>query len=304
MTSLDSAPEFVIVDRREILGLAIALPVVASTLVSETSMATESESDETRIIDSNVSLFQWPFQRLPLDTVPELVSKLRSLNVIQAWAGTFEGLLHRDTTAVNDRLVAACDQYAELIPIGSINPMVPGWQSDLDRCIRHHNMQGIRLHPSYHGYSISDSIFAELLQQCAVLGCFVQIAVAMQDNRTQNALVQVQDVSLAPLGDALQETPGVRIQLLNARLRLEELQHVRHLPNVFLDTARVDGTDAIPRLLNSVGKHRVLFGSHVPFLIPEASMIRVHESQQLDATALSAVYRENARSFAGTSNLS
>lgn len=303
MTRPASFPGPAILDRRELLSRAVATPVVASTLVSETSMAAESQSDEIRIIDSNVSLFQWPFQRLPLDTVPELVSRLRSLNVIQAWAGTFEGLLHRDTTAVNDRLTTACHEYAELIPVGSINPVLPGWQSDLERCIQHRNMPGIRLHPNYHGYSLSDPLFADLLQRCAALDCFVQIAVAMEDNRTQSTLVRVNDVNLAPLRKVLQRIPGVRIQLLNARLRPSELQYIRHLPNVFLDVARVDGTDAIPRLLSSVEQHRVLFGSHAPFLIPEAAMIRVHESQQLDAATLSAVYRENAHHFAGASNV-
>jgi len=285
-------------NRRDILSLALSVPA-ASALVPDTSMATDTEPAGIPIIDSNISLFQWPFRRLPLDTTKSIVARLRSLGVRQAWAGSFEALLHRNTTAVNDRLANACSQHTELIPIGSVNPGAIGWQTDLDRCIAHHQMPGIRLHPNYHGYTLSDEAFRELLQRCADAGRFVQIAVAMEDNRTQNKLVQVADVNLAPLAETSTGIPAARIQLLNARLRSAELEYTKHLPNVFFDTARVDGTDAIPNLTEIASTHRVLFGSHAPFLIPEAAMIRVHESQRLDAASLSAVYAENAKRFAG-----
>jgi len=298
-----STPADEMLSRRETLKLALAAPAV-SALVSESPMATDSESASFRIIDTNISLFQWPFQRLPLDTIPELVRRLRSLGVTQAWAGSFEGLLHRDTTAVNNRLAEACIDCSDLIPIGSINPMLPGWQEDLERCLQHHQMPGVRLHPNYHGYVLTDNPFIELLKRCSDSGCFVQIAVSMEDNRTQSTLVQAADVDLSPLGDVLSHMPAVRVQLLNCRLRPAQLGPVRHLSNVTLDTARVDGTDAIPQLVKAVGQERVLFGSHSPFLIPEAAMIRVHESQQLDTASLSAIYRDNALQFAAGESIS
>jgi predicted TIM-barrel fold metal-dependent hydrolase len=286
-------------NRREILRLAVTVPA-ASGLVPETSMATVPESDHVRIIDSNISLFQWPFRRLPLDTTPAIISRLKSLGVVQAWAGTFEGLLHRDLRAVNDRLAKECSAYSELIPIGSINPAATGWQNDLNRCIEQHQMPGIRLHPNYHGYALNDGRFEDLLQRCTNAGRFVQIAVAMEDNRTQNAIAEVADVNLAPLAQVVAGIPDARIQLLNARLRPAELNHVKHLSNVFFDTARVDGTDAISKLVDAVTRQRVLFGSHAPFLIAEAAMIRVHESSQLDVPSLMAVYGTNAQEFAGS----
>jgi predicted TIM-barrel fold metal-dependent hydrolase len=38
----------------------------------------------------------------------------------------------------------------------------------------------------------------------------------------------------------------------------------------------------------------VLFGTHAPFLIPEAALIRVHESAVLDEMGLHAVLSQNA----------
>lgn len=74
----------------------------------------------------------------------KLVKKLRSLGVTQAWAGSFEAILHRDMATVNQRLVRECRQSPELVPIGSVNPLLPDWENDLQRCFREHGMPAVR----------------------------------------------------------------------------------------------------------------------------------------------------------------
>lgn len=287
---MSPAPE---INRRDVLHLAVA-GGTASALLPATSGVVETDVPTIRIVDTNVSLFHWPFRRLPLENTATLVAKLRSLGIAQAWAGSYEGLLHRDIAAVNKRLTAACADYAELVPIGSINVTLPNWQDDLKRCVDDHSMPGIRLHPNYHGYTLSDPRFRELLQLATDAGIFVQLAVAMEDNRTQHALVRVADVDLTPLERLAQSASGLRIQILNARLQTTHIEQPGNLAGVFFDTARVDGTDGIPTLVGRVPSGRVLFGSHAPFLIPEAALIRVHESGQLPDEALRAVLSNNA----------
>ena len=97
----------------------------------------------------------------------------------------------------------------------------------------------------------------------------------------------------------MKDMPGARVQILNHNLRSPLLQQLGETPGVFFDTARVDGTDGVPQLVQSVPPGRVMFGSHAPFLIPEAALIRVHESGILEEASLWTVLSENAGQLFG-----
>jgi predicted TIM-barrel fold metal-dependent hydrolase len=267
-------------DRRDLFQSALA---GATAMVhSELAAGKESEPARFRVVDTNVNLFHWPFRRLPLDRTEVLVEKLRSLRIDHAWAGSFEGLLHRDITAVNRRVFDQCRQHPELTPIGSINPMLPDWQSDLKVCFQQFKVPAVRLHPNYHGYTLGDPIFADVLRRVASAGRLVQLCVAMEDARTQHPLVRVPDVDLSPLADVMTAIPRARVQLLNYRPNSSLLNSLALVPGLYFDTARVEGTDGVAALLRSVKAERVMFGTHAPFLIPEASLIRVAEANLND----------------------
>jgi predicted TIM-barrel fold metal-dependent hydrolase len=282
--------------RRDVLKLAATAGAMTALLPGDTRAADNDSRAAFRIVDTNVSLFHWPFRRLPLDETDALVEKLRTLGIAQAWAGSFESILHRDISGVNERLIAACQPVPELVPIGSVNPALPGWESDLQRCFEH-SMPGIRLHPNYHGYSLDDARFAELLKRATAAGQFIQIAASLEDGRTHSDLVRIADVDLSPLVNLLPAVPDARVQLLNHKLRAPLLGQLANTPGVYFDTARVEATDGVPLLVKSVPPGRVLFGTHAPFLIPEAALIRTHESGLLDDSSLRAVLAGNADSL-------
>ncbi|HUG69198.1 MAG TPA: amidohydrolase family protein [Pirellulaceae bacterium] len=279
--------------RRELFNAAIAVGA-GSLLGGDSARAVPQATPPSKTIDTNISLFQWPFRRLPLDDVEALVAKLRSLGIIEAWASSFEGVLHRDIAGVNSRLAEVCGRYPELIPIGCINPELPNWEDDLRRCIDDYHMPGIRLHPNYHGYTLADPRFRQLLERATSAGRFIQITVALEDTRTQHPMVQVPDVDLAPLSDLMRSHLGAKVQLLNDRPRGLLLDELAKTPGVYFDTARVEGTDGIKSLMQKIPRGRVMFGTHAPFLIPEAALIRTYESD-LGEEELQSLMWTNAR---------
>ncbi len=270
-------------DRRDWFRAAAGAGGAASALASLPSGVAGDEPWQPFWVDTNVSLFQWPFRRLPLDEPVRLVQRLRSLGIGRAWAGSYEALLHRDLRGVNDRVAEACAEHRELVPMGSINLSLPGWETDLQRCFATQGMIGIRVFPSYHGYRLDDPSFRRLLQASAEAGRPVQIAVTMEDPRTQHPRVRAADVDLRPLPEVLRGAPAAKVQILNLRPRSQTLEPLVAAPQIHFDVARMDGTRGIAQLIERVGVDRVCYGSGAPLLIPEAAAIRVSESRLHEA---------------------
>lgn len=250
------------------------------------------------LVDVNVYLSRWPFRRLPGDEPPALVAKLRAHGVVQAWAGSFDALLHRDMAAVNARLADACRRHGDglLVPFGAINPKLPGWEEDLDRCRGEYAMPGIRLHPNYHGYKLDDHDLARALERASDRGLVVQIAAMMEDERTQHPLVRVPHVDLTPLIELAGSLPRLRLVLLNA-FRLfppKTMESLAARPNVSFEIATLEGVGGVGNLIGKIGADRILFGSYYPFFCFESAALKLKESA-VEGADLAAITSGNAK---------
>jgi predicted TIM-barrel fold metal-dependent hydrolase len=255
----------------------------------------------TALIDTNVSLGRWPFRRLPLDDTAALVAKLRSNGVTQAWAGSFDALLHKDISAVNARLADECARHGEgiLLPFGALNPMLPDWEEDLRRCGELHKVRGVRLHPNYHGFKLAEPVFERLLQLASERGLIVQIAVSMEDERTLHPLVNVPPTDTAPLAPLMQKFPHARVQLLNAfrTIRGAPLQVLAKAGARF-EIATLESVAGVGKMLAEIDPATLLFGSGAPFYYFESAKLKLKESPLTEAQ-FAAVSAENARAFLG-----
>ncbi len=233
------------------------------------------------MIDVNVSVGPWPFRRFPGDTPADLVARLRHRGVTQAWAGTFEGIFHRDTSAANARLAKACASAGTgfLMPFGSVNPAAPGWKEDLRRCHEVHRMPGIRLHPNYHGYTLADAAFIEVLRAAGDRKLIVQLALNVEDERTQHPLMRIPPLDPSPLAQAVAAVPHVKLVVLN-RMRApagEALAALAHA-GVHFDFAMTEGVDGVGELMKQVSPQQLLLGSHSPFQYFDSALLKVKES--------------------------
>ena len=180
------------------------------------------------ITDVNVNLSRWPFRRLAGDEPAALVAKLRKMNVAQAWAGTFDGVFHKDI-AVSQRPSGERLQHlwirtpgpvwlgqSEAPELAGRSTTLPGRAQDA----------GIRLQPNYHGYKLEDPEFRKLLNLAAARKLVVQLALCMDDERTQHPLMRVPPVDCTPLADVIRGEPQLRLVILNAypQLRIETLR--------------------------------------------------------------------------------
>lgn len=265
--------------------LAGALSGTAARSIAATAAAAEP-SRATPRIDTNITLFQWPFRRLSLDTPAAMRGKLEEHQITQAWAGSFEGILQRDIAGVNQRLAEACrDSRGRLVPFGSINLNLPNWEEDVRRCHEIHRMPGVRLHPNYHGYTLADPQFKRLLVMTAERSLFVQIAVLMEDTRTQHPIMVVKDVDATPLPELMRAVPQARVMLLNSAKAVEGplFAKLTATPGLSYDIARVESAAGVGKLLRRSPPGRMVFGTHAPFFIYESALIKLYESELSDA---------------------
>jgi len=234
------------------------------------------------MIDVNVNLSRWPFRRLAGDDPEVLVSRLRKHTVTQAWAGTFDGILHKDLSSANERLANDCLSHGAgfLVPFGSVNPKLPDWQEDLRRCHEKYKMPGIRLHPNYHGYDLTNPIFAELLHLASACRLAVQLAVCVEDERTQHPLMRVPPVDLSPLPDVLKAEPKARVIILNSDplQNVDTLQKLLSAGNIYFDISMVERVGGVARLAQKASIKRVLFGSHYPLFYFDSALLKIRVS--------------------------
>jgi predicted TIM-barrel fold metal-dependent hydrolase len=282
-------------DRREFLKTVIAAAGVTALGPGSASPAIEAAG--AGLIDINVNLGRWPLRRVRYDDTAELASMLRSQGVIQAWAGSFEGLLHKDIAGVNTRLAEECRRTGKglLVPFGSVNPKLPDWKEDLRRCAEVHRMPGIRLNPNYHGYRLDDPDFLRLVRLAEERGLLVELALIMEDQRMMHPLLRVEPTDPGPLVNILKQTPGLRLVLVNAlrTLRNQPLVDLINAGEVYVEISMLDGFASVANLLAKVPANRVLFGSYAPLFYFEAAPLKLQESP-LDPGQLRAIRYENA----------
>lgn len=253
----------------------------------------------------------WPFRELKYGRTQALVARLRAHKIVQAWAGSFEALFHKQIDAVNRRLAeeSAARGGGVLVPVGSVNPIWPGWEEDMRRCQELYRMPGIRLYPGYHGYGLDHPAFERLLEVASRRGLFVQIVIRMEDERVHHTAVLAPAVNTAFLANVLRRLPDVRTQLLCA----DTVFRSGHLPalvertQVSFEISTLEGNGGILRMVEGghpnyrgrVPIDRLLFGSHAPLFPCESAVLKLFESP-LDRPQLDNLMHANARQFSKT----
>jgi uncharacterized protein len=301
------------INRREFLktsvvaGVAATLPksqAVAQTPVRAPQAAASGAAPG--IVDTNINLFEWPFRDLKYSNTDALVAKLKKHRIIEAWAGSFEALLHKNIAGVNERLAAECRAHGGgmLRPFGTVNLAWPDWEEDVRRCHEMFKMPGLRIYPGYQPFELAHPAFTSLLRMVSDRGLVLQIVFGMEDTRVHHPIINVGPVVSNPLIDALKANSEAKVQLLHfsGNLQGTDLRALMTQTKAMIDISRWEGNGALGRMIGTapnstaarVPVDRVLFGSHAPFFPIETALLKLVESP-VDQAQLLAIAQGNAR---------
>lgn len=261
------------------------------------------------IIDTNVNLFGWPFRKLKYSDTGALVAKLRKHRVVEAWAGSFDALLHKDIAGVNERLAAECRTRGEglLVPFGSVNLAWTDWEDDVRRCHEVHRMPGLRIYPGYQPFDLKHPGLKRLVSLVAERGLILQIVFQMEDPRVHHPLTKLDVIDSRPLLEVLKGAPNAKVELLHfsGNVQGSDLAALVKETSARIDISRWEGNGAVGRMIGAtpeknaavrVPVERVLFGSHAPYFPLETGILKLIESP-LNPEQLHAIMQGNARKW-------
>ncbi len=216
------------------------------------------------MIDVNVSLGCWPFQRFAISTAAELTEHLRGEGITQAWVSAMESVLYPDPDIYDDLLFEQLADIDMLRPVKTVNPTLPNWRESLERA-----GHAIKLYPNYHKYRLDDDRVMALCETDRI----VMIHMRIDDERNQSSLLQVPGVHPHELIALAQRRPDTTFVALCA-YRAEAIELATCAPNILVDLSFVELLDTVKNLLEQVSAEQVLFGSHTPMLYTRSAVLK------------------------------
>jgi len=225
------------------------------------------------MIDVNVSLGRWPFQRFLFDAARPLARHLKTCGIRKALVAATESVLYPDPDVYDEKCFEQIREVPGLLPVKTVNPVLATWRTSLCDFADRYELKAIKLYPNYHRYSLDDPMVNELAKTAIKLKLPVMVAVRVEDERQQYPLMQVPGVPLAAIAKFATAHPRARVIALNSYFH--EIIAAEDRRNLYFDIAFAEITDTLRALTEHMPARRLLFGSQTPFLTTKAAAMKV-----------------------------
>ena len=232
--------------------------------------------------DVNLSVGRWPFRPLLHSEMGELVPYLARYGIEGGLLRSAEGAFSSDPEAENETLLNRCDGYKNFIPLLIANPFYKSFR-------QWKNVSAAVLYPGFQRFSLTDPETFEMGKTLAAQGTKI-IAVVMreEDERAQHPLCKIPAVTVDSLELFARGLPEVSVIALNAYVS-EALKFTA--PNLYCDTACIEGFPALGPLEAKEKCGKLLFGTHAPFLCASAGISKVAALDEKKRSAMEKTLR-------------
>ncbi len=232
------------------------------------------------LVDHNAMVGPYPFRALPEPTPARLVAEMDRLGVAYAWVGHVPSIFYRDAAAGNDELIALLAPFTDrLAPVPVVNPAWPGWEREIARA-KDLGAPAVRTWPSHYGFAAAGSAMHALAGACAEAALTLVLTVRLEDPRQRSPLDVARDLIGADVRAAVRAHARVPLLVCGGGRAVVEEVHFGSTPEeaarVRWDISGIWGApeDDLAHLYRTVGRERFVFGTHFPFMAPDAAIAR------------------------------
>jgi predicted TIM-barrel fold metal-dependent hydrolase len=232
------------------------------------------------IVDFHAYLGNWSPYRLAVNDAAGLIRLMDRNGIGMAFVSNAEGAFAFNPVEANERLACwVADYRARLLPVGTVNPGLRNWHADAQESIARWNLAGVRLHPSYHGYALDADQVTALADWLAERHLPLFLATFIDEERFQHPAMRAAAVPVASIIELIRRAPRTTVVLNN--LFPEEVEMILQATGLSLENVAIDVTaldkpfDGLQNIINRFGSARLVYGSQMPFLYPEASLALV-----------------------------
>ena len=249
------------------------------------------------LIDVDVSLGHWPFQKFALDSAAKLTAHLKAEGIDRALVSAVETAFYPDPHEYNIPLFAALAPHPELLPVPVLNPSLPGWEERLSQYAEEHAISAVKILPNYHLYTLDNPQVDRFAESLSERRLTLLLQIRLEDERNQYPPLKIQGVPVDSIIRLGQRFPRLPIICLCPYMG-EVVPLVEGSDNIHIDLAFVETLNTVATLLERVPADRVLFGSHTPFLYTRAARMKLDHAE-IPATSLECISSGNAHHLFG-----
>ena len=230
--------------------------------------------------DYNIFVGKWPFYDLPRSTIGELDALHKPYGIDGGYVSSLESIFYNDFYDSEYKLseILKDTKYHHVV---TPNPAFVESAVTLERCIRDFDVKGIRLHPEYHGFKLTDECVGEIVAIARQHKLPIFVTARMHDERIGH-MINPREISTEELRAFVLRNGDIKIIL--CQFKIHELEAIREellsLPNLYTDTSSLR--------VNLFGKastdifRKAVFGSGYPLLhvAPSALMLTELEGEE------------------------
>jgi predicted TIM-barrel fold metal-dependent hydrolase len=229
------------------------------------------------IVDFCAYLGEWPTYELRYRDADGLLRLMDRYAIDAACVSLAGGMFRYDAREANESLCQLAKGHRDrLWLIGTVNPLVPTWREDVQYGVERLGLAGYRIHPTYQGYELTAPSVLELANMLSGVKRPLFIALYVDEERFQHPAIRVPEVHISEIGAFVSQVPDTTIVLNGVTTsQVPELFRINEaLDCVYLDIDAMDTDfEGLRTLVERYGVERLVYGSQMPFLYPEAALM-------------------------------